>query len=530
MGTNVKWLCGVSTICLLSLASLTAASPDLRLVEAVKHRDAEAARALLQAGVDVNTAQPDGATALHWAAHWDDVETAKQLIRAGARLDATNDYGVTPLSLACSDAGGAMVETLLEAGADPNAVLPSGETPLMTAARADNLGGVKALLARGVDVNIKEATHGQTALMWALSRNHLVVARTLVDSGADVTARTDTGFTPLMFASRKGNIDAARMLIAHGADVNEAAPDGAGGRSRRSQEQPDAPAQISPLLVATVRGHSQLAAFFLEQGADPNFDEAGYTALHWAAGTWESQTTRDYVVSVVRESEWGSLAGLHGEEKLDLITALLAHGADPNAQTTRAVPRFGWSYHAGSSVGGSSVGGTPFFFAAMVADLPVMRLLVEGGADPLTPATDGTTPLMVAAGLTNVEEEHTIPESRHLDAVKLCLELGADIEAKNEKGNTALHATAMLGYPTVTQFLIDSGADMNPTNINGETPLKVAEGTYINTQVFVHENVAELLRTLGGVSAGVHPRIKESLDSGGLSITVDTNEETPQEP
>ena len=529
MGTNVKWLCGVSTICLLSLASLTAASPDLRLVEAVKHQDAETVQTLLQEEVDVNATQPDGATALHWAAHWDAVETAGQLIRAGAHPDVVNDYGVTPLLLACSDASGAMVEMLLEAGADPNLALPSGETPLMTAARVNNRGGVKALLARGVDVNIKEATHGQTALMWALSRNHLVVARTLVDSGADVTARTDTGFTPLMFASREGNIDAARMLIAHGANVNEAASAGAGLRRYQSQEQPDAPAQISPLLVATVRGHSQLAAFFLEQGADPNFDEAGYTALHWAAGTWESQTTRDYVVSVMREGEWGSLAGLHGEEKLDLITALLAHGADPNAQTTRPVPRFGWSFHDGSPVGGSSVGGTPFFFAAMVADLPVMRLLVDGGADPLTPATDGTTPLMVAAGLTNIEEEHTIPESRHLDAVKLCLELGADIEAKNDRGNTALHATAFLGHATITQFLVDSGADVNPTNLNGETPLKVAEGTVITTMVFVHENVAELLRTLGGISSGVHPVISEAVDNG-QSTTIDTNEETPQEP
>ena len=118
---------------------------------------------------------------------------------------------------------------------------------------------------------------------------------------------------------------------------------------------------------------------------------------------WESQTTRDYVVSVVQEGEWGSLAGLQGEEKLDLIRALLAHGADPNAQTTLPVPRFGYSFHDGSPAGGSSVGGTPFFFAAMVADLPVMRLLVEGGAGPLLPAKDGTTPLMVASGLTNIE-------------------------------------------------------------------------------------------------------------------------------
>ena len=529
MGTNVKWLCGMSTICLLSLASLTAASPDLRLVEAVKHQDAETVQTLLQEEIDVNATQPDGATALHWAAHWDAVETAGQLIRAGAHPDVVNDYGVTPLSLACSDASGAMVEMLLEAGADPNLALPSGETPLMTAARTDNLGGVKALVSHGAAVNAKEATLGQTALMWALSRNHLVVARTLVDSGADVKARSDTGFTPLMFAAREGNIEAAEILIARGAAVNALSMESRGQGTENLGEENESPSQISPLLVATVRGHGKLAAYLLEQGADPNHDGAGYTPLHWTAGTWESQTTRDYVVSVVQDGEWGSLAGLQGEEKHDLIKALLAHGADPNAQTTRPVPRFGYSFHDGSPAGGSSVGGTPFFFAAMVADVPVMRLLVEGGADPLIPATDGTTPLMVAAGLTNIEEEHTIPESRHLDAVKLCLELGADIEAKNDRGNTALHATAFLGHATITQFLVDSDAEVNPTNLNGETPLKVAEGTVITTMVFVHENVAELLRTLGGISSGVHPVINEAVDNG-QSTTIDTNEETNQQP
>ena len=189
--------------------------------------------------------------------------------------------------------------------------------------------------------------------------------------------------------------------------------------------------------MATVRGHAQLAEFLLlERGADPNHDGAGYTALHWAAGTWDSQTIRDYVMSVVQEGEWAALAGLQGQDKLDLIKALLVHGADPNVQATRPVPRFGCSFHDLLRVGGSSLGATPFLLATMVADVPVMRLLVEGGADPLFPTYDGTTPLMVAAGMTNIEEEHLTPGRDHVEAVTLCLELGADFNAANDLGNT----------------------------------------------------------------------------------------------
>ena len=211
--------------------------------------------ALLAQGVDVNTAQPDGATALHWAAHWNDVKTATRLIRAGARVNVPNDYGVTPLSLACGDATGAMVELLLAAGADPNLAWPSGETPLMTASRANNVGAVSALLdygqeartllARCVDVNAKEHSHGQTALTWALSQNHTEVARSLIAAGADVQARSDTGFMPLMFAARQGDIEAVRMLLDLGADVNAAASKLVSRTSFRAQE-PEAPAQITP--------------------------------------------------------------------------------------------------------------------------------------------------------------------------------------------------------------------------------------------------------------------------------------------
>lgn len=474
----------------LSLSGVAAAGPDVRLADAAKRKDAIAVAALLKQQVDVNAPQMDGATALHWAAHWNDLETAKLLLKAGARVDVTNDYGVTPLSLACADAGAAMVETLLLAGANPNTALPTGETPLMTATRARNLAAVTLLLGRGANVNAKEGSHGQTALMWAFSRDALDVARTLIDHGADIHARSDTGFTPLLFAVREGNFDAVRLLLSRGADANEQASDGG-----------------SVLLVATVRGHAKLAEFLLDQGADPRANGAGYTALHWVAGTWESQTTHEYNASPPQpagwKDEWKAMIGVQGQAKLDLIKALLAHGADPNARTTKLPPRFGYSFQSFVRAGGSLLGATPFLIASAVADVPVMRLLVAGGADPLIKTNDKTTPLMVASGMTAIEEEHDIPESRHLEAVKLTLALGAEINGENDLGNRALHATGMLGYPAIAQFLVAEGhAELNPKNKAGETPLRVAEGTIVNAMFFIHENVATVLRKLGGESDG----------------------------
>ena len=229
---------------------------DTRLAAAVKNRDAKAFLALLP-DVNVNAAQPDGATALHWAAHWNDVDTADRLIRAGANVNAATDLGVTPLLVACSDAGAAMVIRLLKAGAKPNVTLPSGETALMVAARTGQLESVQALLGRGADVNASEPSRGQTALMWAAAQRHADVVRLLIDAGADLRARSavrprlgfvagnrngtghsaaeqkrlsvefeDGGFTPLLFAAQQGDVESATLLLAAGADVNDTAPAG----------------------------------------------------------------------------------------------------------------------------------------------------------------------------------------------------------------------------------------------------------------------------------------------------------------
>ena len=470
---------------LLSVVSLAAVN-DLRMVEAVKHHDKEAMRALLKQRVDVNTPEPDGSTALHWAAQWDDSEAVDILIHAGARVNVATDYGITPLWIACKVGSAAMVETLLKAGASPNAARVTGETALMRAALTGNQDVVNALLARGADVNAAEAG-GQTALMWAISAKYLPVAQALMAHGANIRARSKPlGFTPLLFAARQGDLDAVRLLLSAGADLNEAASDGS-----------------NVLLVATVRGHKALASFLLDQGANPNADAAGYTPLHWVAGTWETVLTRE-MMNIPAESgewsaEWRRLRGLQGQAQIELLKTLLAHGANVNARTTKEPPRFGHTF-AGQIP--NLAGATPFFLAAMAADTGVMRVLLAHGADARLATNANTTPLMAAVGCCiRSTSESAITESSALEAGKLLVEnLGADVNAVNANGETALHGTAYLGYDTIAQYLVDKGAKLNVKNKNGWTPVAVADGVIFQQATQVHKSTADLLRKLGGTN------------------------------
>lgn len=462
-----------------------AAAADLRLVEAARAQNKAAVEALVKEGVDVNTPQADGATPLLWAAQWDDLAITELLLHAGAHVNAANIYGVTPLSMACTNGSVRMVDRLLAAGAYPNAARQTGETPVMTAALTGKLDVVNALLRAGVDLNAREAGHGQTALMWAVSEGHRDVVRALIRRGADVRARSTSGFTPLMFAARQGDLELVKTLLAHGAAVNEIDADG-----------------VSVLHVATLRGHVALAEFLLNQGADPHADGPGYTALHWAAGTWENYMTRDY--RQLESGEWSALGGIPTREgKLRLIKALLAKGAQVNPRLTKPPPLFGAHLSLGGGRllgGGSVVGATPLHIAAHAGEVEIMRLLVAHGADPRLTTKDATTPLMMAAGLGTAEDETLIPVSSRLEAATLCLELGMDVNAANEAGNTALHASAFLGLDDVARFLLAKGAHVNQKNKKGETPLKIAEGFVLNAQVYVHPTTADLLRKSGAIS------------------------------
>ena len=438
----------------LGAAGLGAAERDLRLVDAVRDGDAEAVAALLAGDADVDAVSADGSTALHWAVYADDAETVGRLLAAGAAVDAANDHGVTPLALACGNRSAPLVMALLDAGADPNATIWSGETALMTCARTGSSRAVNALLAAGADPDRKEPEEHQTALMWAVSERHPAAVGALIRYGADVAARTKRGFTPLLFAAREGAYESARALLAAGADPDEAAEDA-----------------TTPLVAATVRGQAALAIRLLEAGADPNAAGSGYTALHWAAGSWETELTGPVGIAAFRDEEWGAAAGVPGDSRA-LVRMLLAHGARVDALVETAPPRFGFGGRR------DATGATPFFLAAREADVGLMRLLIDHGADPHAPNATGMTPLIAAAGVGRRLAETRVTASRALTATRFVWDLGgSDVNAATDAGDTALHGAAGTGATDVVAFLVERGAVVGVANKRGRTPLTAAAGT-----------------------------------------------------
>jgi ankyrin repeat protein len=477
MQTKTRAPLGSSAVAFLVVfAGLAAAADESRVADAAKSRNKEALRALLDRRVDVNATLPDGATALHWAAHWGDLDIADLLIHAGAQVNVANDYGVTALSLACTNGDPAMVERLLKAGADPSIGLPSQETPLMTCARSGNRVAVEALLARRVDVNVKETGRGQTPLMWAVAEGHLEIARLLIDHGADIHARSTAGFAPLLFAARRADVSMTRLLLSAGANINQSASDG-----------------MTALLTATIKGHTEYAEFLLSQGANPNLG-AGFTPLHWAAGEWVNVLSAASTGVTAKDTEWSAVGGLRGERKLAFVKTLLAHGANPNIRAETNP-----SYSGGRSRGGSLAGGTAFLLAAAASDVNVMRSLVRAGADPHLATNQNTTPLMVAAGLGyDPGQNRRLADDSALEPVKLCWELGGDVNAVNADGETALHGAAYREEAdAIIQFLVDKGAKLNVKDRRGWTPLTIAEGIRTLSNYIRSPRTAELLRALG---------------------------------
>jgi ankyrin repeat protein len=481
MGVTRFVACGLALVFLASAPDSLAA--DAPLADAAERQDRAGVRALVERRVDVNQGQVDGMTALHWAVHHDDLETAKLLVDAKADVKAANRYGVTPLSLACRNGNGAMVELLLAAGADPNARLRGDETPLMTAARTGKLGPVKALLSRGADVNARER-RGQTALMWAAAEGHAEVVAVLLRAGADFRTPLPSGFTPLLFAVREGRTDVVRLLLTAGADVNEAM------QARKSSGR--APARgTTPLILAVENGHFELAVALLEAGADPNDQRSGFTALHTL--TWVRKPNRG-------DDESGDPApiGSGNLSSLQLVEKLVKHGADVNARLKRGTSGRGVL---------KRVGATPFLLAAMTADVPLMKTLVMLGADPRLPNADHSTPLMATAGvgcLAPGEEAGT--EDEAIEAVKLALELGNDVNAVDDNGETAMHGAAYKSFPRVVQLLADREARIEVWNRKdryGWTPLSIAEGHRPGNFKPSPETIAALHRVMR--AAGLSP-------------------------
>jgi uncharacterized protein len=445
---------------LLAAASVNAAPARAPLADAVEKMDRPAVRALLQQRVDVNAPQADGMTALHWAAYQDDLAIATLLVRAGANVKAASRYGLTPLSLACTNGSAAIVELLLQAGADANAPLPGGETPLMTAARTGTVAVVQALLAHGARIDGKDDRRGQTALMWAAAEGHADVVQALIDADADVRARVPSGFTPLFFAIREGRRDVVRILLKAGADVNETIP--IDGPRRRGYGGSLPRSGTSALLLAVTNAHFSLAADLLEAGANPNADATGYTVLH--------------AITAVRRPGVGdndpAPEGSGTMTSLELVKALAARGANLNARMTKKVNL--------NNTRLNEIGATPFMLAALTADAELMKTLAALGADPLLPNADNSTPLMAAAGLASRSPgEDPGTESETLEAVQAALELGADINAVDRNGETAMHAAAYKNLPKVVKFLATKGATIavwNKDDKFGWTPLAIAAG------------------------------------------------------
>lgn len=474
-------------------ASAIAAAPSA-LADAAEQRDQARVRALLRAGSGVNSSQADGTTALHWAAYHDDRETAALLIKAGADVNAVNRYGISPLAQACKNGSAAMVKLLLDAGADVNLMLKGGETVLMLAARSGNAEAVQMLLSRQANANARERL-GQTALMWAAAEGHTAAVRALIAAGADVNAKTDSGFTPFFFAVREGHLETVRAFLAAGIDVN--------AMMQRPQDEPGPRpsngGRTSPLMLAVQNGHFELAIALIDAGADPNDVRTGFTPLHVIPGVRKPDSSDG--------SDGAAPAGLGRLSSLEFVREIVKRGANVNFRLAKGTPKL----PATSSLV-TSEGATPLLFAADRSDVPLMRLLLELGADPLIPNFNNTTPLMVAAGLGTKEPlEEAGEEHEAVEAVAMLLDHGADINGVDNNGDTAMHGAAYNNYPRVARLLAERGADpkiWNKPNKAGRTPLFIAEGyvgTALRPDLPTIEAITKLMLAAGLSTDGARP-------------------------
>jgi ankyrin repeat protein len=484
-------------------------------------------------------ADGDGMTPLHWAVYRDDAAAVRSLIASGADVKATTRVGaITPLSLACTNGDAAVIELLLKAGADVKAATTDGATPLMLAAASGSADAVKVVLDHGADVNAKESAHGQTALMFAAAKNRAAVIELLLKNGADsaVTSTVEKlarprvdedgnplpaapagggrgggggraggglggqargasatimgGMTAMLLAAREGNMEAARALLTGGADIN----------------QPSASDKTSPLVIAITNGHYDLAKFLLDHGADPNLATVdGLTPLYDAEDTeWA-------------EVGWGPNPITLQERVtyLDLMKALLEHGANPNARLIKPL-WFRPTSHNQEWV--DKKGATAFWRAAQSSDVAAMRLLKEHGADTNLATDEGVTPLMVAAGLGwGANATRNVPDS-WLAAVQYCVELGADLNAKDAYNYTALHGAAYRGENEVVKFLVQKGAQLDVRSKRGQTVTDMANGPMVNAHLpMEHPDTIALLEKLGAPAPEVPVAGAPKQGRGGIA-------------
>src|SRR5438876_4500722 len=478
------------------LTMLLAAVP---LVEAVRSGDRAAAIKMLEQRVDVNAPEADGTTALHWAVQQDDLDLVDRLINAGANVKAKNDYGATPMSEAALAGNVKVMDRLLVAGAGVESPNADGQTALMIVARTSNVEAARLLLKHGANVNAVEKWREQTALMWAAAENQPAMVKELVAHGANVNARSNVnnfqrqvtaepraiyrpagGLTALLYSAREGCLDCTRSLAEGGADLNMADPD-----------------SVSPLLLAILNGHFDVAAYLIGKGANPNkWDWWGQSPLYAAVD-----------LNTIPHGGRPDRPSLDETTSLQVIEMLLDAGAFPNLQLKLLPPYRNIGADRGVD-GMLTIGTTPLLRAAKALDAPAIALLVKHGALVNLPNMRGTTPVMAAAGLGSTDADtrgvFTTEDTplRSVESLKLILDAGGEINAKdNIRGQTPLHGAAFWGWNAAVELLVARGADLNAKDTRGMTPVDSALGkaggnSRGGQRIDVHEDTAALLQKL----------------------------------
>jgi ankyrin repeat protein len=477
------------------LAGPEAAAAGLELVEATRLGDTATARALIERGADVNASSADGTSALHWAVHRGDEEMSRLLIRHDARVDDVNRYGLAPLHVAAAEGRSKLVQLLLEAGASTSLRGRNGETALLMAARKGCADCVQSLLAKKSDVNVRDEAFDLTALALAAWSGSVESVTHLIHAGADVNAPTRLGpepkfvepnagrashgdgilrggvpergsrppragqMTPLHYAAREGHTAVAKLLVENGARI----------------EQPEANG-VRPLLLAIMNDRTDTARYLIEQGADVNADDwYGRTPL------WAAVDIRNVELDGELNTQFADRTGA-----LEIIRLLLARGANPNARTRESPPGRIWLMQGGSLSWVDFTGQTPFLRAALAGDVTTMRLLLDHKADPHIATFGGTTALMAAAGVNWVYfQTFDEGQDRLLQAVKLCVSLGQDVNAANSMGIRAIHGAANRGSDAIVKYLVEQGARLDAKDKQGRSPYTWAAGVFLATHAAV---------------------------------------------
>jgi ankyrin repeat protein len=443
------------------------------LVVAARANDAETVRSLLAAtpAPDVNQRTADGTTALHWAVYHDDADLVDRLIGAGADVKAVNDYGATAMSEAAVVGNVKVLNKLLTSGADAESANSDGQTALMVIARTSNIEAAKLLIGHRAKVNAREQWRGQTPLMWAAAEGQPEMVRLLVKHGADVNSRSNVnewerqvtaeprmqarpsgGFTPLLYAARRGCTECAQILIKAGADKNLADPDG-----------------VTPLLLATLNFSFDVAALLVQQGADVNkWDAWGRSALYAAVD-----------LNTLPMGGRADRPSLDKTSSLKLVEMLLDAGANPNLQLKLFPPYRSLRDDRGADTL-LGVGTTPLIRAAKAGDIAVMKLLIARGANVDLPTAAGITPLMAAAGNSSGSLDtrgRYKTESQAVEAVELLVKSGANVNARDRSGQTALHGAATWGWNNLVRTLVASKIDLVAKDAQGRTAADIAKGS-----------------------------------------------------